>query len=343
MNYEIFSGNTLVALWNENSLNIVNESLCPLYLLNFSDLKSWLETRAIDSHRANSRLLKKALRLTQKDDVSSVLFVNAVTITDNYWVRPVGSELCYEDVKFSKNYFSSLALKGNIGGLNKASNARNVRTPELTNIGSFEKCWKITEGKWYLYKTASREELFSELFIYNFGKNLGLNMARYERKQKNIVSEDFTDSSAVNFEPANSFMGDNEDYEAVYTKLKEICPDAVEDYIKMIFLDTVVLNPDRHTMNFGLIRDTETGELKGLAPVFDHNMALISRGYPKKPTKNDLLINLFNEFIGNHTEYKEILPVVSEEIVKKSISDTGMRISSKEIIDIIMRRYEKIV
>ena len=36
---------------------------------------------------------------------------------------------------------------------------------------------------------------------------------------------------------------------------------AIPDYARMIFLDTIVANPDRHTANFGLLRDTKTGEL----------------------------------------------------------------------------------
>jgi len=49
----------------------------------------WLETRAINSHRANSSLLKNVLLLIEKDDISTVLHVNAATITNNYWARPI--------------------------------------------------------------------------------------------------------------------------------------------------------------------------------------------------------------------------------------------------------------
>ena len=78
----------------------------------------WLETRAIDSHRANSRLLKKALRLVEKDDISTVIHVNGATITDNYWIREIGSNLTYNDVKFSDN--SSLTAKDVAFSYNKA-------------------------------------------------------------------------------------------------------------------------------------------------------------------------------------------------------------------------------
>ena len=97
-NYEILSGSTLVALWENNDLTVKNEALLPLYLKKIHNADMWLETRAIDSHRANSRLLKKALRLAEKDDVSTVIPVNGATITVNYWIRPLGSDLTYADV-----------------------------------------------------------------------------------------------------------------------------------------------------------------------------------------------------------------------------------------------------
>ena len=62
--FEILSHNTVVAVWKDNELKVLNNDLLPLYLKRANDAKSWFETKAIDSHRANSRLLKKALRLT---------------------------------------------------------------------------------------------------------------------------------------------------------------------------------------------------------------------------------------------------------------------------------------
>ena len=54
--YEILSGETLVAVWQDSKLTVVNEALLPLYLKKIQNADLWLETRAIDSHRANSRL-----------------------------------------------------------------------------------------------------------------------------------------------------------------------------------------------------------------------------------------------------------------------------------------------
>ena len=340
--FEFLSCDTVVAVWQNNKLKVINSDLLPLYLKRVNNAESWLESRAIDSHRANSRLLKKALRLTQKDDVSTVLYVNGATITDTYWVREIGSKLKYEDVRFNKDYFSNLALRGLYSSFNSAAKRKDTKTPELTNIGSFEKCWKLRDGKWWIYKSANQKEQFSELFVYELGKALEMNMAYYEKGDKCVKSLDFTNSAKVIFEPASSFMGDEEDYIKVVEKLKELCPQAIPDYIKMIFLDTITANPDRHTGNFGLLRDVKTGELLGLAPNFDNNMALIARGYPTATPKNDLLITLFNELMGKYTEYKKYIPEVTEQTVKNIIKKLNMKVKSKTVIDLVISRYNQI-
>lgn len=343
MDFLILNGDTVVAEWIDNKLNIIKPSLVPMYLDLVGNVHKWLETRAIDSHRANSRLLKKALRLTERDDIGSVLSVNAVTITDNYWIKPIDSNLCYADVRFSNDYFSNLALNGNYDSFTKAANSKNTRTPELTNTGSFEKCWKLINGEWWMYKKANHEEMFSELFIYQLGVELGFNMAEYKRGKGIIKTKDFTDNAMVNFEPAFNFMNDNEDYIATINALRDLCPNCIGDYVKMIFLDTICANPDRHTFNFGILRDTETGDVLGLAPNFDNNMALISRGYPKNiKRKNDVLVKLFNELLEYDSSLKQYIPALTEEMILNTIKSVGMRVRSKEITEFIVNGYKQI-
>lgn len=341
--FEILNRDTVVAIWKDNQLTVSNETLLPLYLSRIPNAMAWLETRAIDSHRANSRLLKKALRLSQRDDISTVLHVNAATITDPYWVREIGSDLRYQDIQFHKDYFSTLALKGRYSSFNAAAKRKETKTPELTNLGSFEKCWKLKDGKWWMYKSANQKELFSELFIYELGKALDMNMAHYEKGDGFIKSLDFTHSAEVTFEPAFSFMGDEEDYIQVIETLNQICPSAIPDYIKMIFLDTITANPDRHTGNFGLLRDGKTGELLGLAPNFDNNMALIARGYPSSHSAKDLLITLFRQVLDEFPQYKEYLPKVSHQLIKEILTKLNMKVKSQVITDWIMNRYQAII
>ena len=340
--HEVLSGDTVVAEWKNARLTVIDESLLPLYLKRNPNADKWLASRAIDHRRPNSRLLKKALRLVEKDDISTVIHVNGATITDNYWIREIGSNLTYNDVKFWDDYFSNLALKGNYDSFNRAANSKRSKTPELTNVGSFEKCWKLRNGKWWMYKKASHDEMFSELFVYELGRELDMNMAIYERGEGYIKSLDFTDGASVNLEPTSSFMGENEDYIDVVKALETICPDAIPDYIRMIFLDIICANPDRHTNNFGLLRDVKTGELIGFAPNYDNNMALISRGYPSKPGAEDMLISLFNDLIDEYPSFKEYIPEVTETTVREVLDKLNMKVKSQVIVDLVVGRYNLI-
>ena len=151
MDFYIMSKDIAVAKWQDDNLEILNENLLPLYFRYSHDVFKWIKSRAIDSKRPNSRLLKKALRMTAKDDISTVLSVNAATITDNYWIKPINSDLTYAYVRFDNDYCSNLALTGNYDCFNRVANSKISKTPELTNIGSFEKCWKLSKGQWWMY------------------------------------------------------------------------------------------------------------------------------------------------------------------------------------------------
>ena len=136
--YEILSGEIKVAVWQNERLTVLNHDLLPFYFQINQNLKAWLTTRAADHRRPHIRLLKKALRLTARDDISTVIHVNGATITDNYWIRPLGSDLAYDDVRFTDDYFSNLALKGNYDSFNRAASSKRSKTPELTNMGLSE-------------------------------------------------------------------------------------------------------------------------------------------------------------------------------------------------------------
>ena len=349
MDLLIMYKDTIAGKWIDNKLTAVNSALLPIYLQRTGNVEMWLEMRAIDYHRANSRLLKKALRLAERDDINTVISVNAVTITDNFWVRPADSDLTYDDVKFRNDYFATLALRGTYDRFNRLANSRHTRTPELTNTGSFEKCWRLIDGQWWMYKKANHEELFSELFIYKLGKKLGFNMAEYKRGRGIIKTKDFTNSGAVNFEAAYSFMGDNENYIDTIKAIKNLDTDKttkaeiIEDYVKMLFLDTICANPDRHTFNFGLLTDGDTNKIISLAPNFDNNMALISKGYPKNISrKNDILVKLFNELLEYDGSLKKYVPHIDETIISEILSDLNMRVKTQTIIDFIMNGYNQI-
>ena len=51
-------------------------------------------------------------------------------------------------------------------------------------------------------------------------------------------------------------------------------------YRSMLVFDAVTANVDRHGANFGVLRDNATGKVIGMAPIFDHNLALFPQEMP---------------------------------------------------------------
>ena len=305
--YLLLSKDTPIAKIISGVLEPLDPQRLPLYLKRTGDVRTWLESRAIDGLRTNSRLLKRVLRLEHKDDLTTVLAVNAATITDNYWVKPIDDDTTlYDDIRFKENMFDELALTGDVDSFDKPPS----KTPELTNIGSFEKCWRLEDGKWWMYKAGKKEELFSELMAYRIGKFLGCPMADYEAAGDFIKSRDFTDNASVDFEPAVSIVGDVQDYIKIYEALKEISEDIAKQYVHMCYFDGLIFNMDRHEHNFGVLRNSDTGEILSLAPLFDHNIAIISRGYPSR-APGDALISDFTSLLC-HIDKPVKVPGLSE-------------------------------
>ncbi len=321
-----------------------DDALLPLYLKRTRNVEGWLASRAIDAHRTNSRLLKRALRLRTTDDVATALAVNAATVTDRYWFKPEVSTAVYEDIRFKENYFAELALRGDPDSFSR----KPSRTPELTNTGSFEKCWKLIDGKWWMYKSGNADELFSELFICRLGEKLGLPMAHYEMDGQYIRSEDFTDGAKVNFESIKALVDDDEDYTNCFELLNALSPALARQYLVLIWMDSVCYNMDRHTENFGFLRDVKTGKILSLAPNYDNNIALIAKGYPSDVSrKSDGLIRFFREFVMNCTEAREMyrqmeLPEITTKMIDDCMNEIPIEADRNFIRSFILNGQERI-
>ena len=85
-----------------------DEKLIPLFLKRTRNIEKWLRTRSADPSRSNIRKLKSVFDI--EDDRDCVLSVNAMMITDRYWIRFNDEE--YEDIRFKIDDYCNLALKG---------------------------------------------------------------------------------------------------------------------------------------------------------------------------------------------------------------------------------------
>ena len=61
------------------------------------------------------------------------------------------------------------------------------------------------------------------------------------------------------------------------------------------------------------------------------------------PTKNDALIALLDDFLDDHPEYRETIPVSKRDIIEKIIADLNIRVQRKTVADYIIKRAELIL
>ena len=69
----VMSGDTPVARFDGSRVTPILENRTPLCFRRSGDLVDWLEHRAVDRHRTNSRVLKRILRLGDTSDLNTAL------------------------------------------------------------------------------------------------------------------------------------------------------------------------------------------------------------------------------------------------------------------------------
>lgn len=276
----------------------------------------WADVRVVDSNRVSSRLIKKLSRIRQPDNLNTLYTNHGVSLVDTYWIRDSHEDITWDEVKPNSDKLFEIALTSQ--GFNSCYyNSEVDRTPELTNVGSFDKAWKLTSDGWVLVKSGNPNQNLSEVLVSRVGKLFEMDMLIYDLSEDNsyTISQDFTKGIWC-FEPMSYIVGEDEDYARSYKILEKFSHDIAKKYLDLLVLDAIVVNPDRHTNNYGLLRD-QYGNIVDLAPNYDNNLAFIATGIPERLTT--LMISDVVQFLKDlnisyslkHVRYGDIYEVCS--------------------------------
>lgn len=216
-----------------------------------------------------------------------------LSLSDQYWVQPEDSGLTWKQINFFENPFSE-----DVGDvlLGKATDAAgfDLRSPDNTSDGYLKKRWKIIGGKRCLLKAGSNpfmQQPFNEAAASLVAQRLGIPHVPYtllwDEGVPYSVCEDFINAGhgtgqrvagVADGEKGQQHLGSNQHYLNCCRALG--VADIALAVDQMIVLDYLIANEDRHQNNFGLIRDANTLEWLGAAPIFDSGSSL---GYDKLP------------------------------------------------------------
>lgn len=255
-------------------------------------LNAWWIDRSIPASRFGIRKALETLNLPNTQMLLTRCF--GLSLSDQYWVKPHDSDLQWGSINFFHNPFSE-----DIGDvlLGKATDGVGFDfcSPDNTSDGFLKKRWKIIDGKRCLLKAGSNpfmQQPFNEVVATIVAERLGIPHVPYallwDDETPYSVCEDFItpDTELVSaWRVMQSIKKDNST--SVYRHYLNCCeflgiPDMEHAVDQMIVLDYLIANEDRHQNNFGLIRNANTLEWIGAAPLFDSGSSL---GYDKLPNQ----------------------------------------------------------
>ena len=250
-----------------------------------TSLNHWWHRRAIPASRSGLSQALRSLHLRAPEELLTKCF--GLSLSDQYWVKPIDADMTWEQVNFFDNEFSEDV--GNIlfGG-KPSGDAVSLLSPDSSVNGWLKKKWKIVDGKRCLLKGGSNfwSEPFNEVIASMIADRLGIAHAAYwityEGKNHAPLSacEDFITRETELIEASGiARVLERSGEESKYAHFCRCCeflhiPDYEKSLDEMIVLDYLIGNQDRHKGNFGAVRDAETLQFLGMAPLFDCGTSL---------------------------------------------------------------------
>jgi hypothetical protein len=268
----IYDKNRLpVKIYNQNTTNDI------------LTMNRWLLNRGIPNSRENLRSALDKLQI--KDSSQLSLLSYGLNLTDHYWICPAAKDIDWHEINFFEHNFESDI--GDILFENIDKNNANLFSPDSSLNGNLKKRWKISNEKRLLIKGGSgdiRQEPFNECIASTLMERLSIDHVPYKlvfNKGKYYSSCECMVTTDTEFLTAHYVYNYFEDNNTLnkYERFINACErmgilTVRDDLEKMIGVDYIIANIDRHHGNFGIIRDTNTLEWLKIAPVFDSGRSL---------------------------------------------------------------------
>ncbi|MDR1204242.1 MAG: excisionase [Peptococcaceae bacterium] len=247
-------------------------------------LHDWWIGRAIPASRSGLREALEILRVSSPQFLLTRCY--GLSLSDQYWLKPADKPIGWADVNFFDNPFSEDVGNALFGRAPEDAEL-NLMSPDNTSDGWLKKKWIIADGKRLLLKGGSPpnyQEPLNEVIASAVMRRLGIPHTPYaltwDREQPLSACEDFVTKetdlvSAWHIRVTGNKAGHVSEYRHFLERREALgIPGARESAGRMLTVDFLIANQDRHFNNFGALRDAGTLEWLGLAPVFDCGTSL---------------------------------------------------------------------
>lgn len=281
-----------------SKVTVVNKVLLPVGgQMNIMKLHEWWKDRSVPKtrHGAGHALKELGLPDTKNMLVQSL----ALSLNDCYWIRPIGSNILWEQVSLFRNSFVDIFGDLTFNAYkNLSKDLKNTKFLHASSQGELQKKWCIDsfgrrfliKGNWGSSYQQSVNELFASLLHQKQGCNFythyypvwvevdggGNGLGCYSF---NFCSEDIESVSC--WETLQTVKVRQGEY---FHKFKEVCisHDISECEFNLfmsyqIMTDFLLSNTDRHLNNIAVLRDANTLDWIGMAPIYDSGNSMFFR------------------------------------------------------------------
>lgn len=251
---------------------------------NKKELNEWWFGRSIPASRSGIAAALERLGVQYSEQL--LLKCYGLSLSDQYWMKPVDSELKWKNINFFENDFSDDV--GNVLFGQPAGQDIDLMSPCNTSDGWLKKKWKIIGTKRCLIKAGSNpymQEPINEVFGTRLHQRLGCkNFVPYKALLEDgipySVCENFIGVntelvSAVNINRSLKKASQFTSYEHFLNACDRLGIPGMKKFLDyMLVFDYLMANTDRHFGNLGVVRNVETLEWVGPAPIFDSGTSL---------------------------------------------------------------------
>ena len=249
------------------------------------ELNEWLRGRSIPASRSGINDLYTHLNKNTTEHL--ILKCYGLSLTDHYWIKPDRSQLEWEKINFFQNNFTDDMGEMLFGRMPADRNNISLMSPDNTTDGWLKKKWIISNGKRLLVKGGSepwKQEPFNEVVAAAIMRRLGIYHVSYSLifengdplcTCENFINPETEFVSAWRVLHSIAINDGDTDFTHISRCCDELGIPGVRTFIdKLLTLDYIISNEDRHYNNFGFLRNPETLEWYGAAPVFDSGTSL---------------------------------------------------------------------
>jgi len=313
----MYKNEIVLEVTGEGRVIIVNNSKIPFDFRHYKTVTyehwlNWMKRRFSTLTRTYMSQLYKQRRVGRSNE-AIIKDSGGLSPVDLFWIQSKHTSHTWDSLQIMRDEKFSTAKVSLTGELDKSYNIFREKPKDHISIftakGAFPKA--ILRG--HLLKKGNNAEY--EVSAYRLGYRLGVNVAKAKMRKDGIVAcELFTNdkqSLAHMIEFVYPFDENSSDnvHEDAYKKLS--FNKLFRQQLEILYMfNYLVTNTDMHEENFGVLYDTETFEITGVAPAFDFNSAFEVWG--DNSVFYEWIYDNLPMFVNNNPEFVKHLESINE-------------------------------